>query len=100
MLLAGQLSADFLTLWVWAHCVQGLCTLQHIDCIIGDVVFKCGKQARNRVVRLLELKKSSLETIIGTLYEFVDNLDDDVNSRNRKEHILDTIVVLRDSVQS
>eukprot|EP00041_Stephanoeca_diplocostata_P010324 m.163871 g.163871 ORF g.163871 m.163871 type:complete len:124 (+) comp18111_c0_seq24:2676-3047(+) len=78
----------------------GLCTLQHIDCIIGDVVFKCGKQARNRVVRLLELKKSSLETIIGTLYEFVDNLDDDVNSRNRKEHILDTIVVLRDSVQS
>eukprot|EP00038_Savillea_parva_P010860 m.193312 g.193312 ORF g.193312 m.193312 type:complete len:601 (-) comp18896_c0_seq1:31-1833(-) len=54
----------------------GLHTLQHVDLIVGEVVYKCGAAAADRAARLLRLKGSPWSSLSEVLSEFADNIDE------------------------
>lgn len=54
----------------------GLHTLQHVDLIIGEVLYKCGAAAAERATALLRSKSSPFGAISAVLIEYGDNVDE------------------------
>mmetsp|Transcript_17914 Transcript_17914/g.46800 ORF Transcript_17914/g.46800 Transcript_17914/m.46800 type:complete len:583 (+) Transcript_17914:161-1909(+) len=54
----------------------GLHTLQHVDLILGEVLFKCGAAACSRAAALIRMKSSSFAAVAEVLDEYADNIDD------------------------
>ena len=53
----------------------GLAILQHVDLILGELVYQCGVKAGDRVASLLRLKSSPFSAIANVLREYADNID-------------------------
>jgi hypothetical protein len=53
----------------------GLAVLQHVDLILGELVYQCGVKAGDRVASLVRLKSSPFSAIADVLREYADNID-------------------------